>query len=157
MKITTTQAVLLLVPRKLLQRFFYCFSVFWLAKVESSQKSNRTWFFWHFFAPYLQRRNKNNTSDKLRNKVLARKNVQKAKFEAAEMILDPWNQRSKKWVEYWECPLKTSKVDFGKRKLLPAWCINSTLWSSECLTGCWFSFEGFLLVLCNFGKALNQS
>ena len=27
--------------------------VVWLAKVESSQKSNRTWFFGHFFAPYL--------------------------------------------------------------------------------------------------------
>ena len=27
--------------------------------------------------------------------VLARKNVQKTKFEAAEMILDPWNQQLK--------------------------------------------------------------
>ena len=25
--------------------------------------------------------------------VLARKNVQKTKFEAAEMIVDPWNQQ----------------------------------------------------------------
>ena len=43
------------------------FLVFWLAKVESSQKSNRTLYFRHFFAPYLWRCNRNNMSDKLHN------------------------------------------------------------------------------------------
>ena len=33
--------------------FFNCFPIFWLAKVKSSQKSDRTWFLWTFFAPYL--------------------------------------------------------------------------------------------------------
>ena len=36
---------------------------------------------------------KNNMSDKLCKQVLAGKNVQKTKFEAAEMIVDPWNQQ----------------------------------------------------------------
>ena len=31
--------------------FSIVFPLFWLAKVESSQKSNRTWYFGHFFAP----------------------------------------------------------------------------------------------------------
>ena len=57
------------------------------------QKSNRMWFFGHFFAPYLQQCNKNNTSDKLRSTFWREKNVQKTKFEAAEIILDPWNQQ----------------------------------------------------------------
>ena len=33
------------------------------------------------------------TSDKLRNKFWGKKNVQKTTFEAAEMMLGPWNQQ----------------------------------------------------------------
>ena len=51
---------------------FYGFSIVfpapWLAKVESSQKSNGMWFFRHFFAPYLFHRSRNNRRDKLRSK-----------------------------------------------------------------------------------------
>ena len=48
---------------------------------------------WTFFAPYLWHCNRNNTSDKLRSTFWRNKNVQKTKFTAAEMILDPWNQQ----------------------------------------------------------------
>ena len=49
--------------------------------------------FGHCFAPYLLHRNRNNENDHLRNKLWREKIVQKTKFEAAEMILDPWNQQ----------------------------------------------------------------
>ena len=53
--------------------FFKAFSIVfpapWLAKVESSQKSNGMWFFRHFFAPYLFHRSRSNRRDKLRSKV----------------------------------------------------------------------------------------
>ena len=51
------------------------------------------WFFKHFFALYLFHRSRNNRRDKQRSKILARKNVQKTTFEAAEMMLSPWNQQ----------------------------------------------------------------
>ena len=76
----------MLVSRKLLQKILYCFPVFWLAKVESSQMLNQTWIFGHISAPYLLRRNKTN--------------VQKTDFEA-----DPWNQQ---YSPYWSY----SKTDF---------------------------------------------
>ena len=40
--------------------FSIVFPAPWLAKVESSQKSNGMWFFRHFFAPYLFDRSRNN-------------------------------------------------------------------------------------------------
>ena len=64
-----------------------------MAKVESSQKSNGTWFFRHFFAPYLFDRSRNNRRYKQPSKFWREKNVQKTTFEAAEMILGPWNQQ----------------------------------------------------------------
>ena len=52
--------------------FFKTFSIVlpapWLAKVESSQKSNGIWFFRHFFAPYLFHSSRNNRHDKLHSK-----------------------------------------------------------------------------------------
>ena len=45
--------------------FSIIFPTPWLAKVESSQKSNGVWFFRHFFAPYLFDRSRNNRRDKL--------------------------------------------------------------------------------------------
>ena len=46
-----------------------------------------------FFAPYLFHCSRNNRHDKQTQQVLARKNVQKTKFEATEMMLGPWNQQ----------------------------------------------------------------
>ena len=82
---------LLLVPRKLLQRFSFVFPVFWFPTVESSQKSNWTWCLDIF---------PRNICSAVPNTIwvtnyttrFGTKNVQKTKFEAAEMILDPWNQ-----------------------------------------------------------------
>ena len=48
--------------------FSIVFPAPWLAKVESSQKSNGMWFFRQFFAPYLFDRRRNNSRDKLRSK-----------------------------------------------------------------------------------------
>ena len=48
--------------------FSIVFPAPWLAKVESSQKSNGMWFFRHFFAPFLFHRSRNNGLDKLRSK-----------------------------------------------------------------------------------------
>ena len=48
------------------------------------------WFSGHFFAPYLLHRKK---TRQIVQQVLARKNVQKTKFEAADMIVDPWKQQ----------------------------------------------------------------
>ena len=48
--------------------FSIVFPALWLAKVESSQKSNGMWFFRHSFAPYLFHRSRNNRRDKLRSK-----------------------------------------------------------------------------------------
>ena len=47
--------------------FSIVFPAPWLAKVESSQKSNGMWFLRHFFAPFLSHRSKNNRLDKLRS------------------------------------------------------------------------------------------
>ena len=44
------------------------------------------------FVPYLFHRSRNNRRDKLRSKFWREKNVQKTTFEAAEMMLGPWNQ-----------------------------------------------------------------
>ena len=44
------------------------FPVFWLAKVEIIPKVKSNMVFGHFFAPYLQRCNRNNTNEKQRNK-----------------------------------------------------------------------------------------
>ena len=75
----------LLVPRKLLQRLFCCFPVFRLAKVESSQKSH------HICSTVTEAiRVTNNATS------FGAINVQKTKFEAAKMILDPWNQQDMK-------------------------------------------------------------
>ena len=71
--------------------FSIVFPAPWLAKVESSQKSNGMWFFRDFFAPFLFDHSRNNRRDKLRSKFWREKNVQKTTFEAAEMILGPWN------------------------------------------------------------------
>ena len=48
--------------------FSIAFPAPWLAKVESSEKSNGMWFFRHFFAPYLFHRSRNNRLDKQRSK-----------------------------------------------------------------------------------------
>ena len=83
---------LLLVPRKLLQRLFYCFPAPWLAKVESSQKLNRMWFFRHFSRPICSTVAEtigvtNNAAS------FGKENVQKTTFEVTEMMLGPWNQQ----------------------------------------------------------------
>ena len=62
---------------KLFQRLFYCFPASWLAKVESSQKSNGMWFFRHFFAPYLFNRSRNNRRGKLHSKSWRKKMFRK--------------------------------------------------------------------------------
>ena len=48
--------------------FSIVFPAPWLAKVESSQKSNGMWFFRHIFAPFLFHRSKSNRLDKLQSK-----------------------------------------------------------------------------------------
>ena len=48
--------------------FSIVFPAPWLAKVESSQKSNGMWFFRHFFAPHMFHCNRNNRRDKPRSK-----------------------------------------------------------------------------------------
>ena len=53
----------------------------WLAKVESSQKSNGVWFIRHFFAPYLFHRSRNNRPDKLRSKFWREKISRKPHFK----------------------------------------------------------------------------
>ena len=82
----------LLVPWRLLQRLFYCFSATWLAKVESSQKSNGIWFLRHF-----SRHICSTVAETIRvtnyTASFGAKNVQKTTFEAAEMMLSPWNQQ----------------------------------------------------------------
>ena len=54
--------------------------------------------FRHFFSPYLFHRSRNNRRDKLRSKFWLEKNVQKTTFEAAEMMLGPWNQQNCAWL-----------------------------------------------------------
>ena len=73
--------------------FSIVFPVFRLAKVESSQKSNRTWLFLHFFAPHICSAVTKTIRVTNYATSFGAKNVQKTKFEAAEMILDRWNQQ----------------------------------------------------------------
>ena len=75
--------------------FCIVFPFFWLANIESSRKLNRMWFSGHFsraifVAPWKKKQHEWQTMQQ----VLARKSVQKTKFEAAEMIVDPWNQKN---------------------------------------------------------------
>ena len=68
------------------------FPVFWLPKFESSQKSNWTWcmdiFLRHICSAVTEKIWMTNYTTRF-----GAKNVQKTKFEAAAMILDPWNQQ----------------------------------------------------------------
>ena len=61
-------SVNLLVPWKLLQRLFYCFSCSLIGWSWIISNSNGMWFFRHFFTPYLFHRSRNNRRDKLRSK-----------------------------------------------------------------------------------------
>ena len=72
----------LLVPRKLLQRFFYFFSCFLIGYTRIISKVESNMVFWTFFRAihvfvYLQRCNRNNTRDKQRNKFWREKMLRK--------------------------------------------------------------------------------
>ena len=58
------------------------------------------WTFSRAIFVCLQHCNGNNTSDKQRNKFFCAKKVQKTKFEAAEMILDPGTNKLGIYVFY---------------------------------------------------------
>ena len=68
------------------------FPVFWLTKVESSQKSNRTWFFGHFSRHICSAVTETIRVTNYATSFGAKKCSEM--FEATEMILDLWNQQS---------------------------------------------------------------
>ena len=88
----------LLVPWKLLQRLFYCFSCSLIGWSWIISKVQWNLCFQTFFAPYLFHHSKSNRRDKLRSKFWRQKNVQKAKIETAQMIVGLWNQQTKRKI-----------------------------------------------------------
>ena len=85
----------LLIPWKLLQRFFYCFPIVFLLSdwLKLNQlKSRMEYGFSDIFSRHICSTVAETTGVTNYVARFGAKNVQKTTFEAAEMILDPWNQ-----------------------------------------------------------------
>ena len=82
--------------------FSVVFPAPWLAKVESSQQSNGMWFFRHF-SRHICSTVAETIGVTSYATSFGAKNVQKTTFEAAEMILGPWNQQNSNVRNF--CPL----------------------------------------------------
>ena len=90
LKVSSNQSYLLVVKYKWLSFAFYSFSCFMMS---NQLKSRIQCGFLGHFSHHICYTVKKQYEWQTMQQVLGQKNVQKTRFEAAELIVDPWNQQ----------------------------------------------------------------